>query len=327
MIENRKRETSSVGRYQEIRERLQGPIFSIVTPFIPESEEIDYLSIEKYIDDAYAEGARVFYVMAYNSRYSELSWEEIKTLNAHVIQYVKAIDTENIIIVGDPLHCSTKVSVEFARHAESAGADIISLICREKFYSEEQIFQHYSTVASSCSIGILIHEMPFLSGYGGPSVMWPLTLLDRLADIENIIAVKEDAKDDDYSREVVEVLRDRMSIIISGGGLRQWLQFASLGCQAWLTGISVFEPKFELIFWRAYQEKNQALLDKIIDEIEVPFFKRGVKKFGWHLTIKAALERQGYMSRHERLPLLALKDEEAELVYQVVDQVKKVDLN
>ena len=125
---------------------------------------------------------------------------------------------------------------------------MISLIVRERFYSNEQIFKHFEMVNSSCSIGILIHEMPFLSGLGGPLVNWPLPLLDRVADLPNVIAIKEDAKDDEYSNKVVSLLKDRLSIIISGGGKSQWLRFAEQGCQALLNGIGVFEPRLATAF-------------------------------------------------------------------------------
>ena len=35
-----------------------------------------------------------------------------------------------------------------------------------------------------------------------------------------------------------------------------------------------------------------------------------VKKYGWHLSIKAALEVVGHFPRTERLPMLPLNDEE-----------------
>ena len=97
---------------------------------------------------------------------------------------------------------------------------------------EEQIYQHFKSINDASNIGILIHEMPFLNGLGGPIVNWPLSLLDRIADLENVIAIKEDAKDDQYSNDVIELLKDRLSIIISGGGKSQWLRFADQGCQS-----------------------------------------------------------------------------------------------
>lgn len=306
---------------QFLRSRISGPIFSIVTPFRESDDEIDFASLEKYITYAYQSGARNFYVMGYNSRFSELSWEEIKILNTFTTKTVKSLGSDTIMIVADPLHCSTSTSIDFCRHAENIGADIISLIFREKYYSEDQVFKHYELCANSCQIGILIHEMPFVSGHGGHNINWPVSLLDRLADLPNIIAIKEDAKNDEYTHEVISTIRDRLSIIISGGGKRQWIQFADLGCQAWLNGIGVFEPKLAILFWQAYKNKEEKLWRKIIDEVEKPFFDKGVSKYGWHLTIRAALEIRGHFSRYERMPMLALTDQEVSSIRQWFDQL------
>lgn len=306
--------------YTELRNRIKGPVCSIVTPFL-ENDDIDYKALEKSIHRIYDGGGRIFYVMGYNSRYSELSWEEIKELNAFVTEKVKAIDSENIMIVADPLHCSTKISAEFAQHAKSCGADIISIICREKYYSDDQIFAHFDYISKASDIGILIHEMPFLNGYGGPAVNYTLELLDRLADIPSVVALKEDAKDDEFSKKVIELVKDRAAIVISGGGKRQWLRFADIGCQSWLNGIGVFDPRLCVKFYEYYKAGNEAAYMAIINEVEIPFFEEVVQKYSWHLGIKAALEAVGTMKRHERLPMLALSDEKYQKVKELINSL------
>ena len=101
--------------------------------------------------------------------------------------------------------------------------------------------------------------MPFISGLGGHTENWPVELLNQLADFENIHAIKEDAKNDEYSLEVINTIKDRLSIVISGGGKRQWMQFAEIGCQNWLNGIGVFEPKLAVNFWKAGKIKIKLL--------------------------------------------------------------------
>jgi len=303
--------------YSQIRKKIVGPVYSIVTPFL-DNDDIDYVSLERYIEYAVAQGAEHFYVMGYNSRYSELSNEEIKSLNGFVIKKVKSIKPDGIMIVADPLHCSTKTSLDFALHAQDAGADVISVINREKYYFDDQIYAHYEYIANHSEIGILVHEMPFLSGLGGPEVNWPLPLLNRIADIDNVVAIKEDAKNDAYSKEVISSLNEKVSFIISGGGKRQWLRNVEYGCQSWLNGIGVFEPKLAAKFWQHYQENNIKACNNIIDLIEVPFFEQGVQIFGWHLAIKAALEERGLMGRHERLPMMALPNDKANIVKELI---------
>ena len=237
---------------------------------------------------------------------SELSWDEIKQLNHFVVKKVKSLNSSNIVIVADPIHCSTKISIEFCTHAEDIGADLISLIFREKFYSENQIYQHFLQCDNSTNIGILIHEMPFISGLGGHTINWPISLLDKLADIQNLIAIKEDAKDDKYSYDVINCLKERLSIIISGGGKRQWLSFADIGCNAWLNGIGVFEPYLPIIFYESYLKGDKFLMEFNLRKIEDPFFENIVKDFGWHVGIKAAMETRNIFPRFERMPLLPL---------------------
>ena len=303
------------------RKALAGPVYSIVTPF-DSAGGIDFGALENYIDLAYGAGARQFYVMAYNSRYSQLSGDEIRTLNSFVVKAVHQLGSDVVTIVGDPIHCSTRASAEFCRHASSIGADFISLIVREKYYSDEQIVAHFEECAAASDVRILVHEMPFISGFGGHTINWPISLLDRVADIEGVDAIKEDAKDDQYSRDVIRLIRDRLSIVISGGGKRQWLRFADDGGQAWLNGVGVFDPRLPQAFYRAHLAGDDATVRAIIEGIEVPFFEQLVEPFGWHRAIKGALEARGLMPRFERGPMVALSEGEQSAVRHVMESIE-----
>ena len=294
---------------ENVKSKIQGPVFSIITPFL-EDDRIDFDSIGSYINRIHNGGGKIYYVMAYNSRYCQLSNKEIFDLNEFVIKTVKNLNNDNIVIVGDPLHTSSKVTLEYALHAQSLGADLVSLIFREKYYTNKQVFSHFNFVAKNSDIGILIHGMPFLSGYGGPPINYPIDLLDMLADIPSVMAIKEDSKLDEYSNNAIEIIKDRLSIIISGGGKRQWLAVSKKGCRSWLNGIGVFEPILPIIFWNSFLKDDMASCKRIINEIEIPFFEQGVAKYGWHLTIKAALEFKGIMKRKERLPMLELEEKD-----------------
>ena len=300
--------------------QIKGPVYSVVTPFT-EDDSIDFASLESYLEVAYKAGARQFYVMAYNSRYSQLTNAEIMRLNEFVVHSVRQLGSDVLTIVGDPIHCSTATSVEFCQHASSIGADLISLIVREKYYSDDQIVDHFVACSRESDVNILVHEMPFISGFGGHTINWPLSLLDRVADVERVVAIKEDAKDDQYSRDVVDLIRNRLSIVISGGGKRQWLRFAGQGCQAWLNGIGVFDPRLPIVFYDAYLGGIQEVVDDIVSGVEIPFFEGVVDRFGWHRGIKAALEVCGLMSRRERAPMVALTDDEYAVVEGVMAKI------
>ena len=94
---------------EALRSRIEGPVFSIMTPF-REDESIDYPTLERSLERIHEAGGRIFYAMAYNSRYSQLDDEEILDLNSFVVEKVKSLDPGHLCIVGDPIHCSTRRS-------------------------------------------------------------------------------------------------------------------------------------------------------------------------------------------------------------------------
>lgn len=295
--------------YKELKEKIKGPVFSIITPF-NDDESVDYIGLTEYVQFLYDGGARIFYVMGYNSRFSLLSENEIFKVNETVVNTVKSFDDKTCVsIVADPLHCSTETSVKFAKHAEEIGADLISLIFREKVYFENQVFEHYSRVSASCDIGILIHQMPFNNGIPGkpPLIRWSTELTDKIADIPNVIAIKEDTKDDEYTELMIDILKDRLAIITSGKGMKQWFRLNGKS-HSFLSGIGAFCPRLEIDFYNSFIEGNLDLCHNIIDKVEIPFDVI-IHKYGWHLGIKSAFDYMGIMSRKERMPLMELPEE------------------
>ena len=307
--------------YEQLRQKIKGPIYSIITPF-KEDETIDYESLGSYIKFMYDNGARIFYAMAFNTRYLLMSNKEIMDVNEFVIKTVKGLNKDNIVIVGDPLHCSTQTSIDFALHAKEHGADMISLIYRAYLFFDDHVYQHYKAVADAVDIGILVHEMPFARGR--PSHQdgsWSLELIDKLAGIPNVIAMKEDAKDDDYTRKVVDTIGDRVAIITSGRGLQQWSLVADK-CAGWLSGIGNVWPKTELDFYAAWQKKDTTTMKSIIDSYEKPLFEI-TGQFSWHLGIRAVLDLKKIMPAFERRPYVPLNDVQRA---SIVDILKRYEI-
>jgi len=306
--------------YFNLKAKIKGPIYSIITPFKP-NENIDYEGLGKYIDYLYENGATIFYAMAFNTRYLLMTNNEIKSINKFVIEKVKTLNNNNIVIVGDPLNCSTQTSIEFAKHAKECGADVISLIYRSYLFFDDHVYNHYKTVADAVpDIGILVHEMPFMKGIPQhQDGKWSMDLINRLADIPSVIAMKEDAKQDEYTRKVVNLISNRVAIVVSGNGLQQWSKVSDK-CASWLTGIGNLWPQTELEFYEAHLKGNNEKCNQIIEKIEKPFF--WIKdNLSWHLGIKSALKTLGIMERHERMPYQPLNEEQHKKVKDILDNI------
>ncbi|WP_296590711.1 dihydrodipicolinate synthase family protein [Methylophaga sp.] len=306
--------------YEHLKQGLEGCVYTVFTPF-DEQENIDYESLERYLNHLYIGGARKFYVMAYNSRYSQLKHSEIMELNEFCIKLLKRLDPENIVVVGDPIHCSTKESTEFAVHAKETGADLISLIVREKYFNDEQILDHFAEVGRNSNMPILVHEMPFLSGYDGTQMHWPHSLFRKLPSIPEIVALKEDAKDFETTCLALE-LEPRIRVVIAGRK-STLMQYKPFGAMSYLNGISMLDARIGEEFWQAWKNNDQNTIDFILNQLEAPFFDQCASKYGWHRTNKALLQAAGYMHRRDRMPLKHLNDTEYQEVVTVHNQVAK----
>ncbi|WP_299483544.1 dihydrodipicolinate synthase family protein [uncultured Roseibium sp.] len=304
---------------ERARDQLVGCVYTIFTPF-DANENVDYDSIEAYLRTLHAQGARRFYAMAYNSRYSQMTMDEIFELNRFCAQTVKKMDPESTVIVGDPIHCSTKHSVECARAAREAGADLISVICREKYFEDDQVLEHFATVGRESGLGVLVHEMPFLSGQDGKQMNWPISLLQSLARIPEVVALKEDAKEPDVVKATLE-LEPRIRVVLAGRK-SSFLPYHPLGARAYLNGISIIDARIGENFWAALEGGDERTVRFILEELESPFFDELCAKYGWHRCNKALLEAAGFMSRRDRMPLKHLLDErfaEVSAVYKRIE--------
>jgi 4-hydroxy-tetrahydrodipicolinate synthase len=259
--------------------------------------------------------------MAYNSRYSQLKHSEIMELNEFCIRFLKKLNPQNIVIVGDPIHCSTRETIEFTQHAKDTGADLVSLIVREKYFTDDQILDHFAQIGSTTNMAILVHEMPFLSGYNGNQMHWPKSLMMSLPKIPQIIALKEDAKDFEITKTALE-LEPRIRVIIAGTK-KSFLQYKTYGARAYLNGISIIDARIGETFWKAYMENDEETIQFILRELEAPFFELCAAKYGWHRTNKALIQAAGLMHRRDRMPLKHLSDEEFLLVENVYTRIRQ----
>jgi len=109
------------------------------------------------------------------------------------------------------------VAIELARHAELCGADYIVVHAPLLHFTkaqDETLLRYYRTIADAVDIGIALWSHPD-SGY----VMSP-GLCNRLADIDNVVAIKYSVPRDLYA-ELTELASDR--IHVSTSAEHEWL--------------------------------------------------------------------------------------------------------
>ncbi len=87
----------------------------------------------------------------------------------------------------------TQASIRLSREAEKIGVDgLLTVVPYYSKPSQEGIYQHFKAIAESVSIPIMLYNIPGRTGIN----MLPKTVA-RLAEIENVVALKESSGDMD----------------------------------------------------------------------------------------------------------------------------------
>lgn len=287
-----------------ILKNLHGPIFSIITPF-DNKENIDFKNLKKYINYLYKRGAKIFYIMTYNSRFGLLSELEIIKLNVFCIKLIKKLNKKNIVITGEPYHTSTSKSIEHLKIYEREGNDIHAIIFGEKYYSDDQLYNHFLKINKASKKFLLLHQQPLEAGINSNSEsnFYSIEVLKKIFSLDKFIAMKEDTKNNNYTKAICKnLIPKKIVIITSGKGKKQWLKANKYGCQSWLSGISNLDPRIGIRFYDLINKKDYKRINFFVKNIEEDFFKL-VDRYGWHLTIKSCLEHIKIFKRYERSPL------------------------
>src|SRR5690606_19848324 len=97
---------------------------------------------------------------------------------------------------------NTQKSVELTREAEKTGVDGIMAVA--PYYNkppQEGLYRHYRAIAGATSLPVMVYNVP-----GRTAVNIAPATMARLAEVDNIVALKEAAGDLNQAAEMVRVL-------------------------------------------------------------------------------------------------------------------------
>src|SRR5215207_3425820 len=139
---------------------FSGLIPAMVTPF-DERGEVDLEAAEAVVERFIEARGSGISPLGSTGEFSHLTAEERKRFAEGVVSIVGG-RVPVLVGVGAP---GTRETVEFARHAEGAGADGVLVV--SPFYwtvGEEALFAHFAAVARSVGIPVLIYNLSMLTG-------------------------------------------------------------------------------------------------------------------------------------------------------------------
>lgn len=160
---------------------FEGSGVAVVTPFT--STGVDYAKLEKLIEFHIANKSDAIIICGSTGEASTMPDEE------HLSVIKCCIDTVagRVPVIAGTGSNYTDHGVELSREAVKLGADALLVVT--PYYNkctQEGLFRHYEKIASASDAPIILYNVPSRT-----NVNITPDLLYRLADIENIVAVKE----------------------------------------------------------------------------------------------------------------------------------------
>lgn len=205
---------------------------------------------------------------------------------------------------------TTALACRFAKDAEKAGVDGLMVLPAMVYKSDpRETVAHFKAVANATSLPVMIYNNPVSYGVD----ILPETFND-LADVENIVAIKESSEDPRRITDIINEVGDRF--ILFGGVDDLALECAVLGAKGWISGLVNAFPHENRMIW---------------DFIQAGKWAEAVDVYRWytpllHLDtdvklvqyIKLAVHECGYGSELTRAPRLPLVGQERERVLKII---------
>lgn len=174
---------------------IQGSMVALVTPMTPDNA-LDWPSLHKLVDWHLEQGTHAIAAVGTTGESATLNVEEHLEVIRRIVDQVHG----RVPVIAGTGANSTDEAVELTAAAKEVGADACLLVT--PYYNkptQEGLFLHHEFIAKAVAIPQILYNVP-----GRTSVdMRPETVL-RLAQISNIIGIKEATGDLERARLLIE---------------------------------------------------------------------------------------------------------------------------
>ncbi len=187
----------------------QGSMVALVTP-MQQDGSVDFAALERLVDFHVDNGTQAIISVGTTGESATLDFEE----HAKVIEQTVKYANGRIPVIAGTGANSTQEAIELTRRAEKLDADACLLVT--PYYNkptQEGLYRHFRAIAEACPIPQILYNVP------GRTACDMLTeTVARLADIDNIIGIKDATGDIRRARELVETCGERMAIYSGDDG-------------------------------------------------------------------------------------------------------------
>ena len=282
--------------YSEFKTQLQGSMVALVTPMLANGE-IDYPRLAELIDWHIEQGTDCLVAVGTTGESATLSMQE----HSDVIRFfVKHVNGRIPVIAGTGAN-NTQEAIHLTSEAKDAGADCALLVA--PYYNkptQEGLFQHYKAIAEAVDMPQMLYNVP-----GRTVVDIAQETVERLANIENIVAIKDATGSVERGKLLIEALGDRIVVLSGDDGTA--LELMKHGAKGNISVTANIVPKAMSQVFNAALKGDFEAATKIHGTIEPLHELMFVESSP--IPVKYALHKMGKIEQGIRLPMVWLNDQ------------------
>lgn len=193
---------------------------------------------------------------------------------------------------------STREAILLARDAQEAGASALLVVTPFFLHpSEKGLYQHFYELALAVDLPIILYNIPQVMDQ-----VLPRTVIEDLADLPNIVALKDSSGDLTYTMEVLEYCGDRLDVLIGHDEIV--VPALAGGCAGMILASAQVYPQVWQKVLRLVREGK--LEEARAEQRQVQKLSRIFCRYGGSVAIKQALALLGLDMGPPRRPLKAV---------------------
>lgn len=288
---------------------FHGSMVALVTP-MNEDGSIDYDALTRLIDWHITNGTSVIVSVGTTGESGTVVGDDHISVIRHTVEVVN----ERVPVIAGTGSSSTQTAIKLTRAAKDAGADACLLMSPAYIKpTQEGIYQHYKLIAESVAIPQIIYNVP---GRTASDVL-PETII-RLADIPNIIGVKEATGEIARVKELLDACGDKIDLY-SGDDVT-CKDFMLAGGKGVISVTANVAPRLMQDLAQAATSGDQKRADEL-DSLLQPLHKALFVEAN-PIPVKWAAHYMGLIPEGIRLPLTVLSQAKRQQVIEALQAAK-----
>ncbi len=182
-----------------------GILPALVTPFTKDGKEVDEEQLRKLVNRCIEQGVSGVVPCGTTGEFVNLTVDEKKRVIEAVLDEVDG----RVAVVAGTGASGTGEALEMTRYARDAGVDAALIVT--PFYlkpTDRGIYEHFYTIASEVDLPVILYNIPQCTG-----VWLTWQMVEDLADVPNIVGLKDSSGELKYMLAVLEKVRDKINVM------------------------------------------------------------------------------------------------------------------